>query len=114
MSSIDAYQILNESLLAMLLGGMGQGIRAAAGLQKTHAEARNRDIAFNTVFDKSTFWFSLFIGALAGLTTYLGLKYAGTTDGVLDWKSGKLVMGLVAAGYSGADFIESFAKKYLP
>jgi preprotein translocase subunit SecY len=97
----------------MILGLFGQGIRAAAGLKKQADEAGVNKKALKEVFDPTTFWFSLFTGALAGMAAYLGLVYGG--DGkALDLSKGTTVLGIVSAGYAGADFIESFAKKYLP
>jgi putative chitinase len=112
MLNLDPSQLLLGSLLALLLGLFGQGVRAVAGLRKHSDEAAANRRTMTEVFDRTTFWFSLFIGAMAGLSAYLAMQYA-TPEGV-DWKSGKLVLGIVAAGYAGADFVGGFAKKFLP
>ena len=109
---MDASQLLTGSLLAMLFGLFGQGLRAAAGLKKQADEATANGKTLGEAFDKTAFVFSLFVGALAGMAAFLGMQYGA--DGGADFTKGTVALGIVAAGYAGADFIESFAKKYLP
>jgi hypothetical protein len=104
--------LLAGCLLGMLLGLFGQGLRAAAGLKKQADEAAATGKSLGAAFDRTAFFFSLFVGAMAGMTAYLGMQYG--TDGGADFAKGTVVLGIVSAGYTGADFIESFAKKYLP
>lgn len=105
-------QLLYGCLLAMVLGVFGQAMRAVAGLKKQTDEAATKGQKLADVFDQTTFWTSLFIGAIAGMAGFLGLKY-GSADGA-DFTKGTTILGIVSAGYAGADFIEAFAKKYLP
>ena len=111
---MDASSLLSGCLLGMLLGVFGQGLRAAAGLKKQADEAGTKQKSLKDVFDGTSFWFSIFLGALAGMAAYLGLVYGAEDGAKLDLTKGTVVLGIVAAGYAGADFIESFAKKYLP
>jgi hypothetical protein len=109
---MNPTDLLSSCLLAMLLGLAGQGFRAAAGLKKQADEAAAKQQTLGAAFDGWAFAFSLFIGALAGMAAFLGMKYG--SDGGVNFDNGPTVLGIVAAGYSGADFLESFAKKYLP
>lgn len=97
-------------LLAMLFGMFGQGMRVIAGLKKLadHAAEKKQDMSSD--FSWTRFTLSLFIGSMAGLAAYLGYWVAGNKDPMV----GTVLFGIVAAGYSGADFIEAFAKKHLP
>jgi putative chitinase len=112
MTELEPNQLLQGALIAMLLGLFGQGLRAVAGLRKQMDEAATKSLMLKDVFDPTSFWFSLFVGAIAGLAAFLGMTY-GTSER-MSWDSGKVVLGIAAAGYAGADFIEAFAKKYLP
>jgi hypothetical protein len=109
---MDTAQLLTGSLFALLLGFFGQGLRAAAGLKKQADEADAKGKTLGEAFDRTSFIFSLFVGSIAGMAAYLGMLYGA--DGGADFSKGTVVLGIVAAGYAGADFIESFAKKYLP
>jgi hypothetical protein len=105
-------QLLIGCVLAALLGLFGQALRAVAGLKKQGDEAAAKGATLGAVFDLTSFMTSLFIGAVAGIAGYLGLKF-GSAEGA-DFAKGSTVLGVIAAGYAGADFIEAFSKKYLP
>jgi hypothetical protein len=106
--------LLAGCLLGMVLGLFGQGLRATAGLKKQADEAGVKDKKLSDVFDRTAFWFSLFTGAMAGMAAYLGLMYGQEGPAKApDLSSGPVILGIISAGYAGADFIESFAKKYL-
>jgi hypothetical protein len=62
-------------------------------------------------FDGKEFAASFAIGAVAGLTAYLGLYF---NDATVKITTGSTILGIVAAGYTGSDFIEGFVKKHLP
>lgn len=98
--------------LAFLLGMFGQGIRVIAGLKKQGDAASNNQTWFSLI-DPKRLVVSLFIGSIAGMAAFLGYWYGGSIEGV-DPSKAPVAFGIVAAGYSGADFIEAFAKKYLP
>ncbi len=96
--------------LAILLGVFGQGIRVIAGLKKQADESAAKGQPFSDSFDLSRLLISLFIGAVAGIAAFLGFWQSGEADPT----KGSVLFGIVAAGYSGTDFIEAFVKKYLP
>ncbi|MEJ2697986.1 MAG: hypothetical protein P8013_15240 [Candidatus Sulfobium sp.] len=105
-------QLLFGCLLAVVLGAFGQSLRAVAGLKKQADKAADAKKKLSDEFNGKTLVVSLFIGAVAGLAGYLGLKY-GSAEGA-DFGNGTTVLGVVAAGYAGADFIEAFTQKWLP
>ncbi|MES5482106.1 hypothetical protein QMZ05_05055 [Bradyrhizobium sp. INPA03-11B] len=92
--------------LSGLMGVTGQFIRAAGGAKKTNDQAAALNVSFGTVFDTPTFLTSLAIGFTAGVLAALGTQP--------DTISASFLLGIVAAGYAGADFIEAFLKKSLP
>lgn len=98
--------ILHGIGLAFTLGAFGQSFRAAVGLKKqVDAGQRLREI-----FDAAHLFGSLAIGGLAGITAFLAMTYGSDQPG--NFSQGPFVMGVLTAGYSGADFIESVAKRY--
>ena len=101
---------MNQILLALLLGGLmgmiGQGVRAVGGLKKMKDDAQSQGVAPQDLFDANRFVVSLMIGFIAGVlaaSTMLKKLIAITVDDVT------LLLGLAAAGYAGADIVESFA-----
>lgn len=105
-------QLLLGCLLAIVLGVTGQGVRFAAGMKKRADEAASAQKSLSDVFKARALIVSLVIGAVAGVLGYLGLKY-GSADGA-DFARGATVVGVMAAGYAGTDFIEAFANKWIP
>jgi len=110
---VHEFELLAGLLLAVLLGIVGQGFRAVAGVKKLADEAEKNGKSFGEMFDVTAFGISLFIGSLAGVACYIGLRF-GNTSAPVDFTQGATVLGVIAAGYAGTDFIEAFAKKYLP
>ena len=108
---VTEQTLLYGFLLAAVLGAFGQSLRAVAGLKKQAEEAASKDRTLSDVFNGTTLGVSLFIGAVAGVAGFLGLKFGA---GDADFSKGTTILGIIAAGYAGADFIEAFAKKYLP
>ena len=91
-----------------LLGMCGQALRVIAGLKKAsdEADASNTKLADN--FDTGRFFRSMLIGAVAGIVSAFALVVS------LDTVSRDVVMGVIAAGYAGTDFIEAFMRKSMP
>lgn len=107
MSALDWIHLL---LLGGLLGALGQGVRAVAGLKKVHDRAARDGRPFAQLFEASTLLVSLLIGFIAGALAIMGM-----TSGLERTTIGRdLAITLVAAGYAGTDFIEAFIKKHLP
>ncbi|MFI5163425.1 MAG: hypothetical protein ACHQHN_19255 [Sphingobacteriales bacterium] len=99
--------LINEILLGGLLGILGQGIRIIVGLKKLHtsnvSKALNDDATDS--FSSSRLLLSIFIGFIAGALALI-IKGTGTIDR-------NLIIIIMAAGYSGADFIEGVFHTYI-
>lgn len=91
-------------LLAMILGIVGQLVRAVVGISKESAKVASGDNSAG--FRTAELLFSLLIatavGAVAGV---LAAVSAG------EWKGGEMITAFIAAGYAGTDFIEGWMKK---
>lgn len=109
-SSNAATDLLIQILLGILLGAGGQLLRSIVIWKQAHdvASKTNSTVADNLDVKKLVISFG--IGAVAGVCCVLGLIAAGG----IDWKDVKTALGIAAAGYAGADFIEGFATRYLP
>jgi hypothetical protein len=108
-----AEQMVWGMVLAVMLGAFGQFVRVIAGLKKQTDKAAESGEKLASVFDPRRMTVSLVIGAVAGVAAFLGYWYGGASVEV-DPTKASVAFGIAAAGYSGADFIEAFAKKYLP
>src|ERR1043166_6038241 len=89
-----------------MMGVTGQFVRAAARAKKLNDEAASRNVRFADVFDWPIFMTSIATGFAAGIIAGLSIKP--------DEISKEFLLGILAAGYAGADFIEAFMKKTLP
>ena len=105
---------MRDVLLALLLSGLmgllGQGIRAAVGLKSAatlSASTPTQQSQFNTAY----FGLSLMIGFIAGVLAGVGLL-----DQVMNVTASniKVLLGIAAAGYAGADFIENAFTRLIP
>jgi hypothetical protein len=94
--------------LGLLMGSVGQGARIVVGLKKANEEATSKGKSLPEVFEASTLLVSLLIGAIAGAVAAVTTI---TSDGSVSVTS---LMGLAAAGYSGADFLEGIMQRYTP
>ena len=94
--------------LGGLLGVLGQGIRVIPGLKKLKDRAIEESVSFAQLFETSTLVVSLFIGFIAGALASLALVEPSKLP------TREVLLGFMAAGYAGTDFIEGFIKKYLP
>jgi len=103
-----AVAVIQGLLLGMLLGAMGQGVRAIIGLKKAGEDAQAKGTTMKDEFDPSQFLVSLLIGAIAGGLAAMPLL---SQMGSIGYQT---CLGLMAAGYAGADFIEGFMSKSLP
>jgi predicted chitinase len=103
--------ILTTLLLCGLMGLLGQGIRAAVGL-KSSSRLPSAQADQQTAFSAAYFVLSLMIGFIAGVV-------AGLVIGVqklltIDPSDLKILLGIVASGYAGADFIENSLSIVIP
>jgi hypothetical protein len=103
-------QTLAFLTLGGLLGAVGQGIRVIAGIKKENDKANlatPRQTAADW-FDGKELGISFILGALAGV---LAAVYQYATDAVI---TRDVLLGFLAAGYAGADFIGAMMQKWLP
>lgn len=104
----DLPGILESLALGLLLGATGQGVRVIVGMKKLYDTAANSKQTMEDLFDLRQLVMSFVIGAIAGVCAVFGLW---ATKSPFDQRS---LLGLVAAGYAGADFIEGFLSQWLP
>jgi predicted chitinase len=108
---VSSGEVLSALLLSGLMGLLGQGVRAAVGLKSsrgTSSDPPNQQTAFSAAY----FSLSLMIGFTAGVL-------AGLVVGVdhllsIDPANMKVLLGIAASGYAGADFIENSLSIIIP
>lgn len=99
-SALSVRAWMDILVLGAMAGALGQMVRAASGFAKLRAEGQS--------FQASKLVVSLVIGATAGALAAVPLLSGQPDPGI------PTILGLMGAGYAGADFIEGFAGKYLP
>lgn len=104
MVTTNINDIITIILAGGLLGTIGQGIRIVVGLKKLD-DKRNSGNPVKETFTLNRFLISLFIGFTAGAIALLIKSPKGDL-------SNDLIFGIIAAGYSGADFIEGIFNTY--
>lgn len=110
MENLTFTQLLEVLLAGGLLGIIGQGIRIIVGLKKLDDQ---RSAGATEAFTVNRLLVSLFIGFIAGALAAIA-NYP--EEGAL---SREFILGIIAAGYAGADFVEGvfntfFKKKNEP
>lgn len=103
---MDITSILVNVVLGILLGMIGQGIRAIVGIKKENDQAAGKD--WKEWFDMNELVLSLIIGGIAGGLSATLLLSRGTE---VDRDS---LLTLVGSGYAGTDFIEGFMVRKTP
>ncbi len=107
---MSTEQWLYQLLLGAILGMMGQGLRIIVGIKKLSDQASQQNKQVGELFHASSLGISLLIGFIAGAIASISIN-SGTTPVNFTQQA---ILGLMAAGYAGTDFIEGFVKKYLP
>jgi uncharacterized membrane protein YeaQ/YmgE (transglycosylase-associated protein family) len=102
---MDIYTALNYVILGALLGAAGQSARVIVGLKKLYESLKEKK-EFKDEFCGAQLIISLVIGAIAGTLGAVAMMGQPVDK--------KLLLGLVAVGYAGADFIEGFMQTVLP
>ena len=110
LTALPTSEIISALLLGGILGLVGQGIRAIMGVKKMREENANPALPSYDL-NVSRLVASLFIGFAAGLLATLPFFKTDFSEGP-KW-SQQVILTLIAAGYSGADFIEGFLKNFL-
>jgi uncharacterized membrane protein YeaQ/YmgE (transglycosylase-associated protein family) len=102
--------MISQILVGGLLGILGQGIRIIVGMKKLHTDNTAKKIAGDATegFSASRLMLSIFIGFVAG-------AIASLVKGDAPSNSDKttFIFTIMAAGYSGADFIEGVFNTYI-
>lgn len=98
---MNAVEWLPVLTLGALLGAVGQVIRTIPGLKKLKDDPAGK-------FDPMQLMMSVIIGAAAGVIAMITLEVSsGKAISTQD------IITVIAAGYTGADFIEAFITKSL-
>jgi putative chitinase len=108
-ASMSIGNALLALIVAGLLGMVGQGIRAIAGIKKMADDAQAKGISPSAAFSPSWFFVSLMIGFIAGVVAGLALGLSKILKAPDDFQ---MLPGIAGAGYTGADFVEAFASRY--
>jgi uncharacterized membrane protein YeaQ/YmgE (transglycosylase-associated protein family) len=107
---MNTTEIINQILLGGLLGILGQGIRVVVGIKKLSGAnaAKRLNNEETDEFSPARLLLSIFIGFIAGA---IALLIKGKTDS--DAEKTQMIITIIAAGYSGADFIEGVFNTYI-
>jgi predicted chitinase len=103
-------QVMLALLLAGFMGLLGQGGRAAIGLKSAATLAAGTPTQ-QSQFNAAYFFLSLMIGFIAGVLA--GIPLLKTLTGITP-DDITVLLGIAAAGYAGADFIENAFTRLLP
>jgi predicted chitinase len=104
-------QVLAAVLLAGLMGLIGQGVRAAVGLKSAAtlaATTPTQQSQFNAAYLMVSLMIGFIAGVLAGMAIGLDKVTGVAPDNI------KVLLGLIAAGYAGVDFIENTFTHLIP
>ncbi len=96
---MTAVELLPILTLGALLGAVGQVLRSIAGLKKLKEDPAGK-------FDPMQLLMSVIIGAAAGVIAMVTLEMTSSKS-----ISTQDIITVIAAGYTGADFIEAFMTK---
>ena len=96
MNALDWLPVLT---LGALLGAVGQVIRSIPGLNKLRSDPNGK-------FEPMQLMMSVIIGAAAGVIAMITIEMTSETK-----IATQDIITVIAAGYTGADFIEAFITK---
>lgn len=105
---MDVYTALIYVVLGAFLGAVGQGTRIIVGIKKEcdRAALSKSKKEMKDWFDLKRLLVSLIIGGIAGSFGAVLLLGAAIDK--------QFLLGLIAVGYAGTDFIEGIVKSKLP
>jgi len=98
-------------ILGGLLGMVGQIARVVVGAKKVSDRAVENNTSFKEEFDSRQLVTSLVYGFAIGVFALMTLTDMAAATTKL---GNEMMAGIMAAGYSGTDFIEGFVKKHFP
>jgi hypothetical protein len=107
---MSAEQWLVLLALGAFAGAVGQLLRVIAGVAK---QSRAGEASMSDPLSPSTLAVGVSIGACAGVLAALAMLSDGS-GATLAHIEAQSILGLVAAGYAGTDFIEGVVGRYLP
>jgi uncharacterized membrane protein YeaQ/YmgE (transglycosylase-associated protein family) len=107
---MESNFLVTNLLYGGIFGMIGQSLRLIVGLKKSYSEAALVGHSFSQTFDWGQLVSGLIIGFVSGVIASF-IVIDETNQGSFNKQ---MLMGFVAAGYSGADFIEGFVRKALP
>jgi hypothetical protein len=105
-NNMNASETLIYVVLGIILGIVGQSVRAIVGVKKSSDEASFSEKAFKDWFEIKRLIFSLIIGGTAGALGAISQLGAPIDQ--------QFLLTIVASGYAGADFIEGFMRTKSP
>lgn len=108
---MDATHWLYVVLLGAAMGATGQLVRAISGTIK-HARVRAECPEEADEFSLRQLVISSIVGAVAGVLAAISMSDEFFGGGAWKPLDMKVLLGLAAAGYAGADFVEGAAGKY--
>ena len=107
---MEINQVINQLILAGLLGTVGQGIRALVGFKKMADKAKESGEKVSDAFSARRLFMSLGMGFLAGILAVFTMSDFDNQSYFIKTKESMLT--LMGIGYAGADFVEGFAGKF--
>jgi hypothetical protein len=93
-------------VVGAFLGAIGQSIRVIIGVKKENERIANKKKEMKDWLDLKRLLVSLIIGAIAGCLGAILLLGTAVNK--------EFLLGLVAIGYAGTDFIEGIMRSHLP
>src|SRR5580698_11410069 len=109
---MQTQEVILQILTGGLMGIIGQGLRIIVGMKKLNDDAKDQLVKVKSIFDEGRLMISLLIGFCAGSLAMISISTFSPDFFSSNTKQN--LLSLIAAGYSGTDFIEGFIKKYLP
>lgn len=106
MAVIDWIHVL---ILGGIAGALGQGARVIIGLKKVNDQASADNSATRDLIEASRLMVSLLIGFVAGALAAIAMGMQADQA-----VQSQQLLGLLAAGYTGADFIEGLMSRAVP
>jgi hypothetical protein len=104
--TVTVYDVMTTVITGGLLGILGQGIRMTIGLKKLSDTNANKLASEVKEVNANRLLVSLFIGFVAGSLFLL-------INGVEKIGNREFIFSVIAAGYSGTDFIEGLFNTYI-
>lgn len=106
MAVIDWIHVL---ILGGIAGALGQGARVIIGLKKVNDQASADNSTTRDLIEASRLMVSLLIGFVAGALAAIAMGMQADQA-----VQSQQLLGLLAAGYTGADFIEGLMSRAVP